>query len=144
MNDTDFAPIVIGKLLNIGGMLEKKANQLLAPFNLNQQQFSLLFEIDLAGKVNQKAIVNRLVLEKAHVSKIIKKLSGLDLINVAVSPEDRRATWVTITPKGRALVCQCREVIDGFNQRWMAIANNTKLKETLDVLTELQRAFREI
>lgn len=73
---------MIGKLLNIGGMLERKANRLLSPFDLNQQQFSLLFEIAQAGRVNQKTMVNRLMLEKAHVSKIIKKLSGMGLVAV--------------------------------------------------------------
>lgn len=143
MLNADFAPIAIGKLLNIGGMLERKANQLLSPFGLNQQQFSLLFEIDRTGRVNQKTMVNRLVLEKAHVSKIIKKLAGMGLVDVEISAEDRRATWLTITPRGSALVARCREAIGNFNRVWFAAADQTRLVGALDALTELQRVFRE-
>jgi DNA-binding MarR family transcriptional regulator len=50
-------------------MLQRKGNQLLLPFDLNQQQFSILFSIEQKGKIKQKNMVNQLVLEKDHVSE---------------------------------------------------------------------------
>lgn len=143
MKENQMAPLIIGKLLNIGGMLERKANQLLHPFGLNQQQFSILFEIDKAGEVNQTSMVNRLVLEKAHVSKVVKKLRERDLVEMTVSPADRRSTILTITPEGRELINQCREVIRQWNSEWMAAVDKSRLVGVLDTLSLLQEIFRE-
>jgi DNA-binding MarR family transcriptional regulator len=143
MEEKDLAPVIIGKLLNIGGMLQRKANQLLGPFDLNQQQFSLLFEIDRAGRVNQTTMVNRLVLEKAHVSKIVKKLSAMGLINVGTAPEDKRSTWLTITPKGQETVKQCRQLIRVWNKEWAGTIDSDRLQAILDDLAVLQAIFGE-
>ena len=45
MNKEQIAGIIIGKLMNLGGMLQRQGNKMLLPFNLNYQQFSIFFEI---------------------------------------------------------------------------------------------------
>ena len=82
MDKLQQAPIIIGKLLSMSGILQRHRNKILAPFGINQQQFSILFEITKVKKVKQKEIINRLILEKAHVSKVIKKLHQMELINI--------------------------------------------------------------
>ena len=144
MDDKEFGPIVIGKLLNIGGMLQRKANQLLIPFGLNQQQFSILFEIKNTDKVSQKSVVNRLVLEKAHVSKIIKKLSKMELIEITASSDDKRSSWLSITPKGIDTVKKCQKSISEWNQKWIKKIDANKRSILLDNLTILQKIFKEI
>ena len=143
MDDSNFGPIVIGKLLNIGGMLQRKANQLLLPFSLNQQQFSILFEVWNAGRVNQKSVVNRLALEKAHVSKIMKKLREMGLIDITVSSGDRRSSWVSITPKGIETVKECRKIIHAWNSEWVGEIDDDRRSAMLDDLSLLQKVFRE-
>ena len=142
MSDNDFGPIVIGKLMNIGGMLQKKANQLLLPYDLNQQQFSILFEIKKAGRVNQKTMVNRLSLEKAHVSKIIKKLNSMGLIEISVSDADKRSSWVSVTEKGSDIVNECRKTINEWNQEWIGGIDPEKRPGILGNLTDLQAVFK--
>ena len=143
MNDSEFGPVVIGKLLNIGGMLQRRANQLLLPFDLNQQQFSILFEIGKAGRVSQKDMVNRMMLEKAHVSKIIKKLSAAGLIEVTPSSEDKRSSWLSITEEGNDLVGQCRGVIQAWNIEWIDKIEPGRRKGLVETLALLQDVFRE-
>lgn len=101
MDNLQLAPVIIGKLLNIGGMLQSQGNKILQPYGLNQQQFSIFFEIASAGRVKQKDMVYRLLLEKAHVSIVVKKLHGLDLITITASEEDKRSAWLEPTRKGK-------------------------------------------
>lgn len=143
MNDRELAPLIIGKLLNIGGMLQRKANQMLLPFNLNQQQFSILFEIDKAGKVTQKSMVNRLLLEKAHVSKVVKKLNAMGLIHITVSSEDKRSSWLSMTEKGKHTVKECRKLFSEWNGEWMSEIDSDQLKLTLENISELQEVLKE-
>jgi hypothetical protein len=68
--EKEYPSIIIGKLMSISGILQRETNRLLLPYQLNQQQFSILFEITKANELKQKNMVNRLILEKSHVSKI--------------------------------------------------------------------------
>lgn len=142
MNKKEIAPIIIGKLLNIGGMLQRKGNQLLLPFNLNQQQFSILFSINQEGKVNQKNMVNKLVLEKAHVSKVVKKLKNMGLIDIAASEEDKRSSWLTITEKGKETVEECKKYLYKWNEDWTSEIDEEQLNLLMDGLTVLQKVFK--
>ena len=135
--------IIIGKLMNIGGMLERQGNKMLLPYNLNQQQFSIFFEIAKAGKVRQKEMVNRLLLEKAHVSKVVKKLQQMDLITVNQNDEDKRSYWLSTTKKGEEVLEQCTEMFAEWNKQWIREIDEAELSSILDNLTILQNIFKQ-
>ena len=143
MNEKEFGPIIIGKLMNIGGMLQRKANKLLNQVGLNQQQFSILFEIRKAESVRQKSMVNRLMLEKSHVSKIISKLHQMELIEIEPSFEDKRSSLISITPKGIETVTLCQEITAKWNMEWVNKINKKDRISMIDNLSMLQNLFKE-
>jgi DNA-binding MarR family transcriptional regulator len=143
MDHLQLAPIIIGKLLNIGGMLQRHGNRVLMPFGLNQQQFSIFFEIAKARKVKQKEMVNRLLLEKAHVSKVVKKLHTMGLIVITTSGEDRRSSWLAPTPKGKRLLKKCMLIFEKWNKEWLEAIDDKQLNAMLDNLTHLQAVFED-
>lgn len=137
------AQVIIGKLLNIGGMLQRYGNSVLLPFGLNQQQFSIFFEIAKARKVKQKEMVNRLLLEKAHVSKVVKKLHKMELITITTSDEDKRSSWLAPTPKGEQLLRKCRQIFEKWNAEWLAAFDDKELNSIINNLTRLQAVFKD-
>jgi MarR family transcriptional regulator, transcriptional regulator for hemolysin len=143
MNKSETAPIIIGKLMHIGGMLERHGNKLLLPFGLNQQQFSIFFEIGKAGEVKQKDMVNRLSLERAHVSKVIKKLQNMELIDSTESEDDKRSSLFSLTQKGKIVLNECREVFKKWNQQWIVEIDEDQHGLIVDHLTKLQDVFKE-
>jgi DNA-binding MarR family transcriptional regulator len=143
MDNSQLAPIIIGKLLNIGGMLQRHGNRILLPFGLNQQQFSIFFEITKAGKVKQKDMVNRLVLEKAHVSKVVKKLHKMGLITITASDYDKRSSWLSPTPKGEQTLSRCMEIFEKWNKEWLDAIDESQLISMLENLTKLQTVFED-
>jgi len=143
MEKMELASILMGKLLNIGGMLQKTGNQLLAPYGLNQQQFSILFSIGQEDKVKQKNMVNKLVLEKAHVSKVVKKLHKMDLISIETSSSDKRSSWLVITNKGKDLVTECSKAISKWNETWVNQLNEEQFFSLLNNLTIVQNSFKD-
>lgn len=143
MDHSQLAPIIIGKLLNIGGMLQRQGNKLLLPFELNQQQFSIFFEIVKVGKVKQKDMVNRLVLEKAHVSKVVKKLQQMGLITIMESDEDKRSYWLLPTSKGKKTLEECMRIFEKWNNEWLASIDEKYLNQMLNNLTQLQAVFKD-
>ena len=130
--------------MNIGGMLHRLGNRMLMPFDLNHQQYSVFFEIGKAGKVKQKDMVNRLMLEKAHVSKIVKKLLNMGLITVTRSEDDRRSYWLSTTPKGKQVLKECSKMFKGWNRQWADTMDEEQVASTLENLTCLQAVFRNM
>ena len=137
------AGIIIGKLMNIGGMLQRQGNKMLQLFNLNLQQFSIFFEIAKAGKVKQKEMVNRLLLEKAHVSKVVKKLQQMELITITKNDEDKRSYWLSVTKKGEEVLKQCSEMFGEWHKEWISEIEESELSSIMDNLTILQNIFKE-
>jgi len=135
--------VIIGKLMSISGLLRREADRLLSPFQLNQQQFSILFEIFRAGRVSQKDMINRLKLEKAHVSKIVKKLQSMDLVTVETSHGDRRFAVISMTERGRALTGQCRKIIGHWRRERLNQFNEDELRKILESLSLLHEAFEK-
>ena len=143
MNKEQIPGIIIGKLMNLGGMLQRQGNKMLLPFNLNHQQFSIFFEIAKVGKVKQKEMVNRLLLEKAHVSKVVKKLHQMELITITENDEDKRSYWLSVTKKGKDILNQCSEMFDEWNKKWICEIDKSDLTSILDNLTTLQNILKE-
>ena len=135
--------IIIGKLMNLGGMLQRQGNKMLLPFNLNHQQYSIFFEIAKAGKVKQKEMVNRLLLEKAHVSKVVKKLQQMELITITENNEDKRTYWLSVTKKGEKVLKQCSEMFHEWHKNWICKIDEREFPSILNNLTILQNIFKE-
>lgn len=140
-NEIEYSSIIIGKLMNINGILEKSANRLLLPYELNQQQFSILFEIVKVKKVQQKNIINRLSLEKAHVSKVVKKLLNMGLIESVPFEDDKRSSFLVSTKKGEEIVAECRLIFGVWKKERLSQFNKKELEQILESVDKLQKTF---
>lgn len=143
MTRAEAAPLITGKILNIGGMMRRDADRMLQPFDLNQQQFSILFAIGREKRVNQTNMVNQMVLEKAHVSKVVKKLHRLGLIGIEPCREDRRSAWLSLTPEGDRVLRECRSLIAEWNGAWTEEMTLKELQRLLEGLTRLQEVLKK-
>ncbi len=143
MDKEQIVPIIIGKLLNIGGLLRREGNRMLLPFGLNQQQFSVFFEIAKVGKVKQKDMVNRLSLEKANVSKITKKLQEMELIVITADDDDKRSTWLSTTLKGEGTLEKCMKIFTEWNKQWFETLSDKQCQSILDSLTIVQTTLNK-
>jgi len=141
MSTQQLAPVVIGKILLISGLIKRYGNKTLFPFDLNQQQFSILFEIVKAGNVKQIDMVNRLSLEKAHVSKVVKKIHKMELITITESDEDKRSCWLAPTQKGKETTNDIMQLFEKWNKEWTKDIDEKKIESIIEHLSILQNAF---
>ena len=100
-----------------------------------------LFEIAKAREVQQKNMVNRLLLEKAHVSKVVKKLQIMGLIEITPIPDDKRSACLSTTEKGQRLVDECRKVFQEWNNEWFEKFEIQELHQILNSVDKLQKTF---
>lgn len=127
--------------MNISGILQRESNSLLLPYQLNQQQFSILFEIAKAKEVQQKNMVNRLLLEKAHVSKVVKKLQNMGLITIIPMPDDKRSALLSVTEQGQQLIRECGAVFANWRNDRLGEFNSQELLQIIESIEKLQKTF---
>lgn len=142
-DELEYPSMIIGKLMQISGILQRESNRLLFSYRLNQHQFSVLFEITRAKEVRQKDMVNRLMLERAHVSKVVKKLQIMGLVDIIPLPGDKRSSLLTTTTKGKALVNECQALFRSWNNEWFEPFHEKELDQILNSMDRLQKVFLE-
>lgn len=61
----------------------------------------ILFELKVSGKCIQSDLTKILHIDKSYLSRIIKRFEKDDLIERNKSNEDKRASYISLTEKGR-------------------------------------------
>lgn len=133
------AEAIIKNLLRTGAYLQRTDNRILSRYGLKQQQFVVLNEITTRGKINQKQLVGRLLFEKSNISKIIKKLKLLKLIQTRASPEDQRVVLLEVTPHGRDIWQKCMSELNTWSEKWLEPLNREEIKEARYILEKLNK-----
>jgi DNA-binding MarR family transcriptional regulator len=135
---------IVRDLLQIGVFLQKTGNRITRDFGLTQQQFTVLYEIAGNDRMNQKQLVGELLLEKSNVSKIVNALQSQELIRITVSPDDARATWLSITAEGKKMVNDCMKALHAWNTMWLEPLDEKELVSAEKILGRLKGLMRTL
>jgi len=120
---------IVYNLLKIGSRLHKTGDAIAAEYRLNQQQFVVLNKIANRKTLIQKDIISDLLLNKPHVSKILKKLKQLGYIETSESPTDKRSTIIRITKTGQTVHKKCLEDFNRWNENWLEGLTGPQLEQ---------------
>ena len=132
------ASIIVRGLLKLGSDLHRLGDKITWEYGLNQQQFVVLSEIVNRGPINQKQLVGGLVIEKSNLSKIVKKLKIMGLIESSSSPDDGRATLLSVTQKGKTIWEECMEKFNGWQASWASPLSDDEMARITKVLERLK------
>jgi DNA-binding MarR family transcriptional regulator len=134
--------LIVQLLLRCGLFLQREMNQVCQRFGLKQQQFSVLNEIVWHGPISQKELGETLLFEKSNVSKIVSILLEKKLIDVEISPGDRRMTLLFETPEGIAVWKDCIQAFHESSNEKMSQLSEDEAVKAIKFLKKLQRAFK--
>jgi DNA-binding MarR family transcriptional regulator len=79
-----------------------KGNRLLKPFGLTLSTWHILYQINAAGRISQKALQKDLGIESGSMAIIVDGLVRKGWLGRTSSERDRRANNLELTPKGAA------------------------------------------
>jgi DNA-binding MarR family transcriptional regulator len=134
--------LIVQLLLRCGLFLQREMNQVCRRFGLKQQQFGVLNEIVWHGPINQKELGEALLFEKSNVSKIVRILFEKKLIDVEVSPGDRRMTLLFETSEGLAVWKDCMQAFHESSTEILSLLSENEATEAIRFLKKLQKAFK--
>jgi DNA-binding MarR family transcriptional regulator len=134
---------IIVNFLRIGAYLLREGNRIAEKYGINQQQFVVLNFIGENELVSQKEICSSLLYEKSNVSKIIKRLEKIGLVEKKSSSGDLRYSHINITPKGQKVINQGIEDFNEFNTKLLGELSDNEIEMSLKTTTMLNKLIKD-
>ena len=105
---------------------------MLAHFDLTVSQFDALVSIDALGEAAQpRAVAERMLVTRANVSGLLRRLEQGGLIELSPHESDKRSLRCSLTSKGKALTRRARAAAARFVRAQLAPFPRSEL-ETLE------------
>ncbi|MDQ0317278.1 MarR family winged helix-turn-helix transcriptional regulator [Amorphus orientalis] len=109
----------------------------LGPYDMRPGEFSVLVVISRNPGIRQGVLANRLMIKRAHITKMVRGLEDQGLVARRIPDEDRRVVELTLTKKGNAFVAERIDVLTTFDR---AVPEGMTRKER-DQLVHLLHKF---
>ena len=86
--------------------LARRFDEAFRPFDLTNQQFSLLMSLNRPAPPGMRAVAELLAMDRTTLTAALKPLERRGLVKVAVDPQDQRGRLMKLTPAGRSLLAR--------------------------------------
>ncbi|MDX2470194.1 MAG: MarR family transcriptional regulator [SAR324 cluster bacterium] len=129
---------LIDYITKVTAQLEKGYELELTEFFLNHQQLLVLDRINKEGPISQKDIASQLNLNKAHVSKIVKKLVSLEYLQAIGQDGDARLKLWTTSFTGIQVSTKAFEKISAQNQNWAPELSAAEVNQMIRILSKIK------
>jgi DNA-binding MarR family transcriptional regulator len=86
------------------------------PRGLKPGEFSVLWVIACNPGIRQSALGQRLMIKRAHMTKLVRSLEDADLVSREIPDADRRAVELTLTTLGRQTVDRASAAFFGYEE----------------------------
>ncbi len=117
------------------------AEKVLKPFDLTLEQFHLMKNMPADSGLTQREIGEISGKTAANMTRMLDRMETKDLVVRRESPDDRRASLVFLTDKGRSLV---EEVIGGFEKFSARLVQDVSEKEQQVVRSALKKITENV
>ncbi|MBD0415367.1 MarR family winged helix-turn-helix transcriptional regulator [Oryzicola mucosus] len=102
--------------------------------DLRPGEFSVLWVIRCNPGIRQSMLGQRLMIKRAHMTKLIRALEDRGLVSRCIPDEDRRAVELTLTAVGRTAIDEAAEWFFTYEDGVGANMSAAERKQLLDLL----------
>ncbi|MCK9616248.1 MAG: MarR family winged helix-turn-helix transcriptional regulator [Lentimicrobiaceae bacterium] len=82
------------------------------------KHFAILLAIEYLSKnCTQQALCDLLSVDKASMVRIMDYFKEIKMIAKTTNPDDRRASFITLTPEARTILPEVHRVVDELNRK---------------------------
>jgi DNA-binding MarR family transcriptional regulator len=126
------------RLVRLGVLMDTFQKETLEPFDLTPNDYAVLATLRRAGppyQLSPSELYTALERSSGGMTKMLKRLEGLGLVQRVPDPEDRRSTRVMLTEPGVALQ---EEVFKVFLSRTQALLHTISLGKLREIDSSLR------
>jgi DNA-binding MarR family transcriptional regulator len=122
----------------IANKLSSGASQAyLAAFDVGIESWRVLVLLAIEGSISAQKVCSIMGMDKASVSRCFKSMQARGFIELALDPQDGRARIAALTPAGRAIHDQIRDIALERERVFMSVLTAGERKVLLDLLRRL-------
>lgn len=122
----------------IANKLSSGASQAyLAAFDVGIESWRVLVLLAIEGSISAQKACGVIGMDKASMSRCFKSMHERGFIKLALDPQDGRARIATLTPAGRAIHDQIRDIAMERERAFMSVLTVAERKVLLDLLRRL-------
>lgn len=122
----------------IANKLSSGASQAyLAAFDVGIESWRVLVLLAIQGSISAQKACGIIGMDKASMSRCLKAMQARGFIELALDPQDGRARIATLTPAGRAVHDQIRNIAMERERVFMSVLTVAERKTLLDMLRRL-------
>lgn len=129
-------------LMRVYDKLQHRSSQHLAQYDLTPAQFDVLAQLNLADRISQQALAERLLVTKGNVCGLIDRMSSRGLVERQSDPRDARVNLLCLTDKGRALAEEVVPAHETFMHEQMDTLNPEEQRTLQGLLRQLDLSLR--
>ena len=123
--------------------LTNYTNHILEKHELSSSYWRLLRVLENGESKNYRDITNALKIEKPAVTKIIKKLSELEIVEIH-SGQDKREKMVKLTPYGKRKMAEIRSDLNPFLEYALQGLSHEQLENAIQVLDTIRKNITKL
>jgi MarR family transcriptional regulator for hemolysin len=112
------------------------------PLGVSVAQSNVLIGMSWHAQINSSQLAKTLGLTKASVGRVVQDLIAMGLVEAQPDPEDRRASQLRLTAKGRKLVGKFAEIGREVNNIVMAGIDEPKGRELVALFEQMKTRTR--
>jgi len=128
-------------LLLVGRLWRKMAREAAARHGVSEAASAPLIWIERLGEnVRQNALAEAIGIEGASLVRLIDELQASGLVTREADPSDRRANVVSLTPRGREVVTEVNDDIQGLREQIFANVAAADIQATGRVFAAIKEA----
>jgi DNA-binding MarR family transcriptional regulator len=133
----ELGPCVCAQVRRLARKLSSFYDTLLAPENLTITQYSLLVNIERAGRVNHSVLAEKVGMERTTLTRNLRPLSRANWI-AAVTGKDRRQQLLHLTAAGRRKLIRSLPLWEEAQRRFLSQIDAESMQKlrTLFALTD--------
>lgn len=132
-------------ILHASNLIKKHQENILARFDINLQKFYILqiLSKEFPNHLSQSRIKNKLTDKTIDLSRIMKQMDGIGLVNHIRQIGNKRVSEITITTRGMEVLNEIEECSDEMHAG-MAFVTAHEATQIVEIMRRIVARLREL
>ena len=125
------------KVSRLARLMETQLEEMISPLGITRLMWCILSGVGLENVKTPSALANYVGIARSAVSRALRSMEEMDLIRRCGVDGDGRGVEIRLTHKGRAVMEQCRPLVEQLNDRFTAKIAKDDLEAVLRLIDAL-------
>lgn len=113
-----------------------RSSRILKEWNLTNAQYDILSRIAEAKTLSQQELADQLLVTKANITQVIKRLEQLHLIK---KEKEWKTNYISLSEKGKTVYKESNQLLEEFQQDYFKKLTIEEKKQLLKLLRKVEK-----